>query len=212
MIVTISNQRESKTFEPAARQALSLFIYPRASRLWKRRGLPRWGPIASQAADDRPTLLAQAIPNPVGALVLLPIQFVFDSPQRNAATKSLFDQFFAVHRYTASFAENDLAKGSFMRTTAADKNKKSRRGGTPEGIRPRRLTRERAPAQPGCSSSSHPTTSLEKPQSSVSPLSHIYDLTPLGGPRNRSFAFPPHLVSFCLDHCGASDGSCFVNK
>jgi hypothetical protein len=47
---------------------------------------------------------------PARALVLLPIQFVFDSPQINAAAKSSFEQFYAVHRYTASFAENDFAK------------------------------------------------------------------------------------------------------
>ena len=51
----------------------------------------------------------------------------------------------------------------FVQTTAVDKKKKSRRGRTPGGIRPRRLTRQPAPrAQPGCSLSSHPTTSLER--------------------------------------------------
>jgi hypothetical protein len=52
-------------------------------------------------------MLAHVILDPAGTLVLLPIQFVFDSPQRNAAAESSFEQFFAVHRYTSSFAGND---------------------------------------------------------------------------------------------------------
>ena len=44
--------------------------------------------VNRQTADDRLTLLAHVILGPAGALVVSPIQFVFDSPQRNAATKS----------------------------------------------------------------------------------------------------------------------------
>ncbi len=41
------------------------------------------------------------------ALVLLPIQFIFDSPQRNAEAESAFEQFFSVHRYTSSCVVRD---------------------------------------------------------------------------------------------------------
>ena len=53
--------------------------------------------------DDRLALLAHVILSPARAVVLSPIQFVFDSPQRNAKAKSAFKQFFSVHRYTASY-------------------------------------------------------------------------------------------------------------
>jgi hypothetical protein len=48
--------------------------------------------------DDRRTPLANVILGPAGAMVLLPIQFVFDSPQHDAAANSSFEQFFAVYR------------------------------------------------------------------------------------------------------------------
>jgi hypothetical protein len=57
-----------------------------------------------RAADNTLTLFAHGILGPAGALLLVPIQFVFDSPQRNAAAKSSFEHFLAVHRYTSSFA------------------------------------------------------------------------------------------------------------
>jgi hypothetical protein len=94
-------------------------------------------------------------------LVLLPIQFFFNSPQRNAELKSSFEQFSAVHLDTRPFAENHFASDTPLggkkprsksnpfavgqplrqRIMAEAKNEKSRRGGTPSGVRPRRLTR-----------------------------------------------------------------------
>ena len=65
------------------------------------------------------------------------------------------------------------------------KNEKSRRVRTPCGIRPRRLTRQRAPqAQSGCSLPSHPTTSHQLP----------------GGVPLTVTTTPP------LDHCTARGG------
>ena len=52
-----------------------------------------------RTTDDRRTLLARVILSPA-ALVLSPIQFVFDSPQGNSVAKSSFEHFFSVHRYT----------------------------------------------------------------------------------------------------------------
>ena len=64
--------------------------------------------MVSYQVIDKLTMLAHVILDPAGTLVLLPIQFVFDSPQRNAAVKSSFEQFLAVHRYTSSHGERSF--------------------------------------------------------------------------------------------------------
>jgi hypothetical protein len=51
---------------------------------------------------------AHVIFSPARALVLLPIQFVFDPPQRNAEAKSSCEQFFSVHRHTSFFAGKEF--------------------------------------------------------------------------------------------------------
>jgi hypothetical protein len=73
----------------------------------ERHRLPRCGRIVRPAANDRLTPLAL---RPAAVFVLLPIQFLFDSPQGNAAANSLFEEFFSVHHCASSFAGNEFTK------------------------------------------------------------------------------------------------------
>ena len=67
------------------------------------------------------------------------------------------------------------------------------------------------PARPGCSSSSHPTTSLAKPRSSAPRLFHTLILRRRAGNTIGLFPFF-HVWYYLSGSPGKSDGSCSVNE
>ena len=64
-------------------------------------------------------LLAHVVLGTAWAFVLSPIQFLFDSPQGNAAANTSFQQFFSVHRYTSAFPGTTRTRYSIIATFAA---------------------------------------------------------------------------------------------
>ena len=133
--------------------------------------------MVRRAADDRLTLRAHVILGPAGALVVSPIQFVFNSPQRNAAAKPTFEQLFAVYRYISSFAGNDSAVD--MPVGGRQEQKKPAWRNTRRHSTTSAYSSTNPPAGPGCSLSSHPTTSNQSScgtafQSAAGPLHRIH--------------------------------------